>query len=95
MSTEFTKKMKETSFFSVDYGIICAKKGNIEFLQFIHNYVMIVNKKGAYHTSQIRPITDLRNTMEISQLCLARNSWFMQPLSMDKEKICLQFKNCI
>lgn len=44
----------------------------ITALCFVHNSVIITHKKGEYNMPQIRPITDLRNTTEISELCHAR-----------------------
>lgn len=41
-------------------------------MDFVHNYDIIAYRKELYIMPQIRPVTDLRNTNEISELCHAR-----------------------
>lgn len=49
-------------------------------LRFAHNSVIVMYKKEVHNMPQIRPITDLRNTTEISELCHARR----EPLFITK-----------
>ena len=59
-----------------DISVFC-----ITALRFVHNSVIITRtRKEAYNMPQIRPITDLRNTTEISELCHARR----EPLFITK-----------
>ena len=52
----------------------------INLLQNVQNYVIIKCRKEAEIMPQIRPITDLRNTNEISEICHAKN----EPLFITK-----------